>query len=104
MTDKPMAFQWMEAAMESDLPAPARHVFMVIAKRYNIEKGAFPSYPCLARDTGLCLKTVQNHVKLLVSLGWLTVHKESGRVNHYTPSPVTDATHPSTRVPSTTAT
>jgi hypothetical protein len=57
MTDKPMAFQWMEAAMESDLPAPARHVFMVIAKRYNIEKGAFPSYACLAKDTGSCRAT-----------------------------------------------
>ena len=97
MNEKPMAFQWMEAAMESDLPAPARHVFMVIAKRYNIEKGAFPSFVCLAKDTGFCVRTVQDHVRTLVDLGWLTVHKESGRVNHYTPTLAGDALPPSRR-------
>ena len=65
MTDKPMAFQWMEAAMESDLPAPARHVFMVIAKRDNHREGCIP-FLCLSSQGH---RLVQGYLDSLWLLG-----------------------------------
>lgn len=44
----------------------------------------FPSYATIAEDTGIVERTVQTHVKRLISIGMITITKQlNGRVNVY---------------------
>ena len=62
---------------------PARCIMYALASRADIHGSCFPSIRCLAKDAGLSVSTVADHLPDLVELGELSIQ-------HGTPS---DSTH-----------
>jgi hypothetical protein len=65
-------FTWRSAICESELPPTSRHVALTLSLHMNERGGScFPSQATLATETGLAVKTVSDHLKILNSSGWL---------------------------------
>lgn len=86
-TDKHQFMTLFEAGMESNLPAAARAVFNVIAKRYNYKKeqATWVSHQRLADDTGFSVSTVKRAIPTLIEWGWVTVTEVKGKTSLYEP-------------------
>jgi len=68
---KPL-FSWRSAICESDLAPTTRHVALTLSLHMNERGGScFPSQGTLASETGLAVKTVAEHLKILNGSGWL---------------------------------
>jgi Helix-turn-helix domain len=66
-------FEWRKAFMSPSGPeSTTRLVLLAISTHMTIEgKSAFPSYECLARETGLSTRSVGEHVRRAEAWGWL---------------------------------
>lgn len=73
MATKVKYFAYSEAVFGSNLNAHAKLVLLAIADFYNWNKNspAYPSFPTLAKKTGLSINTVRSYVKTLQDQGWL---------------------------------
>lgn len=68
---KPL-FSWRSAICESDLAPTTRHVALTLSMHMNERGGScFPSQETQASETGLAVKTVAEHLKILTEAGWL---------------------------------
>lgn len=75
---KPL-FTWRSAVCESDLAPTTRHVALTLSL-YMSERGdsARPGAPTLARDTGLSVRAVREHLAELERRGWLRLVERGG--------------------------
>jgi hypothetical protein len=66
-------FEWRKAFMSPSGPeSTTRLVLLAISTHMTIEgKSAWPSYECLARETGLSTRSVGEHVRRAEIWGWL---------------------------------
>lgn len=73
-------FTWRSAIVDSDLSSTSKLVALVLSLHMS-ERGesCFPSYPTLAKETGLTRRTVIVHVENLVRSGWLEKTVGGGR-------------------------
>lgn len=78
-----MRHEWIDAVMESSLPAPAKHICHALYHRASTND-IRPSVSTIMRDTSLSERTVSRHLVTLEKAGWLSVRRGKGRVNRYT--------------------
>lgn len=70
---------WRASLTESDLTPSARLVGFALSLYINEKtRSAFPSAATLAKDTGLCLRTVRTSLADLVNAGFLTITHHGG--------------------------
>lgn len=68
--------EWLSAILETDLPSPAKMLALYISTYMNKERiNAWPSLSTTSKHTGLSLRTVMRHFKLLEQLGWINRKK-----------------------------
>lgn len=69
----PFLFQWREAFSSDKGPPPSTRLLLwCIAKHMDSDgTGAFPGQELLARESGLCIRTVKTKLKEAEQLGWL---------------------------------
>lgn len=68
-------FTWRSAICKSDLPAPSRHVALVLSLHMSeLGDSCYPSQARLVRETGLSRRTVQRHLDKLEEEGWIEHH------------------------------
>lgn len=72
-------FTWRSAIAESDLHPTTRHVLLTLSCYMNERGGsAYPGSTRLARDSGLNLSTVKEHLRRARDEGWLIVLARGG--------------------------
>jgi len=65
-------FSWRAAICDSDLPPTTRLVALTLSLHMNERGGsAFPKQATLARESGLNVETVRDHLRMLRETGWL---------------------------------
>lgn len=69
----------MRRVRDSDLPGPARTVAWAIGLRADSSCHSWPSYQCIAKDTGMHRATVVRHVQALAEAGWVMVVNRSNK-------------------------
>jgi hypothetical protein len=78
---------WMHAVSVSHLPAPARHIALVIGTYMDQNaKNSHPSLRTIEKDSGLSYQTVNTHLRSLEFIGLLEIDhgsRGSGHVNRY---------------------
>lgn len=81
------AFDYTNAVRESDLPAPARWVYVALVLRFNHSKNqsTWVSQERLATDTGFSVSTVGRALKTLKDNGWVDVEPRVGMTSLYAP-------------------
>lgn len=74
-------FTWRSAIAESDLPPTTRHVLLTLSTYMNERGGsAYPGSTRLARDSGLHVDTVKEHLRRARDAGWLNVVAPGGSI------------------------
>jgi len=63
--------------------ARAFAVFIVIRTYANLDNIAFPSIETISKQSGLCVRSVQNELKKLTTYGWISISKSRGRNGKY---------------------
>lgn len=88
---------WRSAICDSNLPSTTRHIALTLSLWMNERAAsAFPGAGTLAQATGLSERAVREHLRALVTAGWLELVERGGvrgerkHANHYrasTPNP-----------------
>jgi hypothetical protein len=71
--DDCLLFRWRDAYTSDSGPAPTtRLVLWTISKHMDLRgSNAFPGQETIARESGLSLKAVKNHLKIAEETGWI---------------------------------
>lgn len=84
-------FDWRRAVLDSELPAPCRHVLLTLSMHMDESGGScWPSTETLARESGLHRATVIRHLATAECAGWFERKASRGRTSN-----VYQATQPS---------
>lgn len=74
-------FTWRSAIAESDLAPTTRHVLLTLSTYMNERGGsAYPGAARLAKDSGLHIDTVKDHLRKADVAGWLKVVMPGGSI------------------------
>ena len=78
----------VERIRNSDLPSPARHIFLELSLRANKEGECWPSVVTIAHDTGYSERQVRKMIRLLEDHKWIQIEPRKKTSNKYHIRPI----------------